>query len=91
MKIVVAIFAFAAVCIGSASAQAPIGQAPVYSPPTYSPGLVYTAPQQPVWSPPVTGHAEPMPLPPPKSSWAPPPVYSPPVTGTVNPYAPHTR
>jgi cutinase len=69
----------AALSIGTASAQYPIGQGqvPVYSPPP--------VPQQPVWSAPVTGRPAPY-MPPPQSTYSPPPVYSAPVTGTVNPY-----
>jgi hypothetical protein len=68
----------AALSLGSASAQVPIGQAPIYSPPS-------TPLQAPVWSAPVTGHPAPY-IPPPQSTYVPNPVYSPPVTGTVNPY-----
>ncbi len=48
----------AALSIGSASAQSPIGQAPVYSP--------QPVPQQaPTWTAPVTGHPAPY-IPPPR-------------------------
>lgn len=82
MKILAAILA-AALSIGTASAQYPIGQTPVYSP--------QPVPQQaPVWSAPVTGYPAPyMQLP--QSSYVPPPVYSAPVTGTVSPYSSRIR
>jgi hypothetical protein len=70
MKILAAILA-AALSIGTASAQTPIGQVPGY----FQLG--------PAWSPPVTGHPAPY-IPSPQSSYTAPPVYSAPVTGTVN-------
>jgi hypothetical protein len=69
----------AALSIGTASAQYPTGQALVYSPP-----------QAPVWSPPVTGYSAPY-IPAPQPSFTLAPVYTPPVTGTVNPYSSRVR
>jgi hypothetical protein len=63
---------------GIASAQYPLGQVP------------YSAPQAPVWSPPVTGYPAPY-MPTPQSSYIPNPVYTAPVTGTVNPYPSRIR
>jgi hypothetical protein len=77
MKILAAILA-AALSVGTASAQYPIGQAPAYSPP-----------QAPVWSPPVTGYPAPY-MQSPQPSYNS-PVYSAPVTGTVNPYPSRVR
>jgi hypothetical protein len=73
MKTLAAILA-AALSIGTASAQYPIGQMPAYSPP-----------QAPVWSPPVTGQPAPYLAPP---NYPPGQPYVPPVTGRVNPYDP---
>ena len=81
MKTLAAILA-AALSIGTASAQTPIGQVQGYSPQPVQ--------QAPVWSPPVTGHPAPY-MVQPQSASSPPPVYSAPVTGTVNPYPSRTR
>jgi hypothetical protein len=88
-SIVAAVSLAAALSIGTASAQSPIGQAPGgYSPPVYSPPVY--SPQAPVWSAPVTGQPAPY-IPPPQPSYTPQPVYSAPVTGTVSPYPLRTR
>jgi hypothetical protein len=74
MKTLAAVLA-AALSIGTASAQYPTGQALVYSPP-----------QAPVWSAPVTGYSTPYMPAAPQPSFTLAPVYTAPVTGTVNPY-----
>jgi hypothetical protein len=77
MKTLLAL-AVIALSIGTASAQYPIGQSQGYS-----------APQAPVWSPPVTGYPAPY-MQSPQPSYNS-PVYSAPVTGTVNPYSSRVR
>jgi hypothetical protein len=79
IKTLAAILAAAALSIGMASAQSPIGQVPVYFPR-----------QAPAWTAPVTGHPAPY-MPPPQSSYTSPPVYFAPVTAAADPYSSRIR